>query len=153
MYSLNVPVPTAVSRLATDIAADLPNARARTRGDHTLVCKRLGAGDASYHRIEARVRDALTGTPAFAARVASVDLFEDAATGPSPVVYLAVESPGLEALHERLCDVFDPADGLEGDDYVPHVTIARGGSVEAARRLAATGIDPVEWTVSELVFY
>ncbi|MFC7133096.1 MULTISPECIES: 2'-5' RNA ligase family protein [Salinibaculum] len=154
MYSLNVPVPSEVSALAADLARDLPGARARTRGEHTLVAKRLGTGDrAAFQRLSARARDALTGAPAFAARVSGVDYFADPATGAAPVVYLAVESPGLRDFHERLCEQFDPVDGIEGDDYAPHVTIARGGSVDAAERLAVRDVDPVEWTVSELVFW
>jgi 2'-5' RNA ligase len=69
------------------------------------------------------------------------------------VVYLAVESPGLRSLHERLCDEFDVVDGVEGDDYTPHVTVARGGERAAAERLVGREIDPVEWTVEELVFH
>jgi len=152
VYSVNVPVPSAVARLAGDLSRELPAARARERGTHTLVCKRLGdgTGDGGYHRLEARVREAVSGTPPFRARVTGVEQFATAVTDPSPVVYLAVESPGLVALHERLCDAFDPVADLEGDDYVPHVTIARGGSPERAAALCETDVDPVEWTVTEL---
>ena len=151
MYSLNVPLPTDVTTLATSLARDLPTARARTRGAHTLVAKRLGTGDRrEFQRITARVRDALAGTPAFEARVTGVDAFEQAADGTSPVIYLAVDCPELEWLHSRLCAVVDPVDGIEGEAYVPHVTIARGGRIDAARRLAERDIDPVTWTVTEL---
>jgi len=154
VYSLNVPLPSDVSALASELARDLPGARARTRGDHTLVDKRLGTGDrAAFQRLAARARDALAGTPAFAARVARVDYFPEPATGAAPVVYLAVDSPGLAQLHAALCEQFDPVDGIEGDDYTPHVTIARGGSVEAATRLTERDIEPVEWDVTELVFW
>lgn len=154
MYSLNVPLPSAVSALAAELARELPGARARRRGEHTLVAKRLGTGDrAAFQRLSARTRDALGGAPTFEARVAGVDSFDQPATGAAPVVYLAVESPGLDALHARLCEQFDPVSGIEGDDYTPHVTIARGGSVDAAERLAARDIDPIEWTVTELHFW
>jgi 2'-5' RNA ligase len=152
VYSLNVPVPGAVSALASRLARDLPGARARTRADHTLVVKRLEDGE-DFPRLAARAREVLSGTPAFEARVSGVDYFADAETGPSPVVYLAVESPGLVALHHRLVGAFDPVAGLEGDAYVPHVTVARGGTVEAARRLADRTVEPVEWTVSRLAFW
>jgi 2'-5' RNA ligase len=153
VYSLNVPVPSQVARLAGDLARELPGARARRRGEHTLVCKRLGGGDAdAYHRIEARGREALAGAAPFAVRVAGVDQFADAVRGPSPVVYLAVESPELERLHRELCEAFDPVADLEGDDYVPHVTIARGGSPDRARELCERELDPVEWTVTEVEF-
>ncbi|MBX0286735.1 2'-5' RNA ligase family protein [Haloarcula salinisoli] len=155
MYSLNVSLPSSVTRLAGQLARELPRARARPRGEHTLVVKRLGDGDhAAYARLEARARDAVRGTAPFEVRVTGVDCFETAETGPSPVVYLAVESPALRALHGRFCDEFDPVEGMEGlDDYVPHVTIARGGDPAAARRLVERDIDPVTWTVEELVFF
>lgn len=152
MYSLNVPVPSAVARLAGDLARELPDARPRPRDEHTLLCKRLGDGDPSYHHLEARVREALAGTPPFAARVTGVEQFAEAVTGPSPVVYLAVESPELVRIHGRLCEVFDAVDELEGDDYTPHVTIARGGSPERARERCERAIDPIDWTVDELEF-
>jgi len=152
VYSLNVPVPAEVARLARDLARRLPAARARERGDHTLVCKRLGTDDAGYHRVEARAREAVAGTIPFAVRVTGIDRFADAVTGSSPVVYLAVESPGLERLHGHLCERFDPVPDLEGEEYTPHVTVARGGSPERARELCGTGVEPVEWTVTALEF-
>ena len=155
MYSLNVPVPSEVARLASDLAREVPGARARPRGEHTLVCKRLDAGDSpdAVHRLDARLREALTGTPPFAVRVSGVEQFREAVTGPSPVVYLAVESPGIHDTHERLCEAFDPVEGLEGDDYTPHVTVARGGSPERADALCTREVDPIEWTVEELQLY
>ncbi|WP_135303508.1 2'-5' RNA ligase family protein [Haloarcula amylovorans] len=154
MYSLNVPLPSAVTSLAGRLARDLPLAQARPRGEHTLVAKRLGGGDhAAYATIEGRARDAVRGTAPFSVRVTGVDQFEVAETGSSPVVYLAVESPELFALHERLCEAFDIIDGLEGDGYVPHVTVARGGDAAAAERLVGREIEPVEWTVEHLEFY
>ena len=154
MYSLNVPLPSSVASVATRLARELPRARARSRGEHTLVAKRLGDGDhAAFARLESRAREALRGTDPFAARVTGVGQFETAATGPSPVVYLTVESAGLVALHDRLCEAFEPVDGVEGSDYVPHVTVARGGDPAAARRLVERDIDPVEWVVEELVCF
>lgn len=154
MYSLNVPLPSSMTRLAGRLARDLPRARARPRGEHTLVVKRLGDGDhAAYARLEARAREAVAGTAPFEARVTGIDCFETAVTGPSPVVYLAVESPELRALHERLCGEFDAVEGMEGDAYVPHVTIARGGDPAAARRLVERDVEPVEWAVEELVCF
>ena len=157
MFSCNVPVPPAVARLAIDLAGDLPGGRERTRGEHTLVAKRLGTGEggdggtersaAASHRIAARLREALAGTTPFGARVVGIDQFEDPTSGPGPVVYLAVESPGLWSLHERLCEAFPPVEGLEGEAYVPHVTIARGGDPDAARALVERQVDPIEWTV------
>lgn len=154
MYSLNVPVPAAVSRRASDLASAVPRARSRRRDEHTLVAKRLGTGDrTTYQHLAARAREVLDGMPAFEARVDSVGYFDRPASGEGPVVYLAVDSPGLEQLHQRLCETFDPVSGIEGDDYVPHITIARGGTQQAARRLADRSIEPVEWTVSEVTFW
>jgi len=154
VYSLNVPLPSAATALAGRLARELPQARARPRGEHTLVAKRLGGGDhAAYARLEARAREAVRGIGPFDVALTGVDQFETAETGPSPVVYLAVESPGLVALHERLCLAFDPVDGMEGEAYVPHVTIARGGDPAAASRLVEREIDPVEWTVEALVTF
>jgi 2'-5' RNA ligase len=152
VYSVNVPVPGDVSALASSLARDIPQARERTRHDHTLVVKRLAGGD-TFPRQAARAREALAGAPAVEARVTGVDYFAEAERGPSPVVYLAVESPGLVAIHRTLVEAFDPVEGLEGEGYVPHVTVARGGTVEGARRLADRAVDPIEWTVTRLAFW
>lgn len=154
VYSLNVPLPSSVTQLAGRLSRELPRARARPRGEHTLVVKRLGDGDhAAYARLEARARDAVRGTAPFGIRITGVDCFETAVTGPSPVVYLAIESPELMALHERLCGAFDAVAEMEGEAYVPHVTVARGGDVEAAQRLVDREIEPIEWAVEELAFF
>lgn len=154
MYSLNVPVPGEVARLASDLAQDLPRARERTRDDHTLVVKRLHAEDAdAFHRVSARVRGALTCQPPFEVAVTGVERFTDPPSGPAPVVYLAVESSELRGLHTRLTEVVDPVPDLEGEGYVPHVTVARGGDPEAAAALADREIDPITWTVEELAFW
>lgn len=148
MYSLNVPPPSAVTRLAGELARELPRARTRQRGQHTLVGKRLGDGDGA--RLATQVHTELTGVEPFDLRVTGIDLFETAPTGSAPVVYLSVESPALRVLHERLCTVFDPVAGIEGGDYTPHVTIARGGELAAARRLTDREIEPVRWTADRL---
>lgn len=153
VYSLNVPVPGNVARLATDLSRELPGAFARQRGEHTLVAKRLDTDDQPAYAIEARARELLADQPAVAARVADIDWFEEPTSGTGPVVYLTVESPGLVALHERLCEVVDPVPLVEGEDYTPHVTIARGGDPAAARRVMERDIDPIEWVIDELEFY
>lgn len=151
MYSLNVPVPAAIGRLATDLASELPGARPRARGEQTLVVKRFPT-DVPYHRLEARVRDVLAGQPAFEVAVTEIEQFETAVMGPSPVVYLAVEGPELTRLHATLAEAFDPVPDLEGDDYVPHVTIARGGSPESAAALTERSIESRTFDVTNLVF-
>ena len=151
MYSLNVPVPPAVERLAADLHPHLlPFDRIRDR--HTLVCKRFEAAEGEYDRLRERLRVALSPTPAFEARVTGVDAFETPTHGPGPVVYLAVESPGLDDLHRRLVEAFGAVDDdLEGPAYVPHVTLARGGAdATAVDRLRGLDVEPITWTVSEL---
>ena len=145
MYSLNAPVPSAVARLASGLAADLLDATVRER--HTLVVKRLGEGAPSG--LSGEVRRVVAGTDPFSARVTGVDVFDDPPAGEAPVAYLRVESRGLERLHRRLCERFDPVDGIEGDEYTPHVTVARGGDAGRLR-----GRDPDhEWTVDRLLVW
>ena len=153
VYSLNVPLPSEVPRLALDLARAVPDAMPRQRGEHTLVAKRLGADGRPPNVTEAHAREVLAGEPPMAVRTTGVDRFPEPTSGPGPVLYLAVESPGLRALHERLCAVFDPVPDVEGDAYTPHVTIARGGDREATRRLCERDVEPIEWVVDELELY
>lgn len=147
MYSLNARVPPVVSRLASDLHPRLtPFDRLRSR--HTLVAKRFETD--RFARLRERLRGTLRGTPAFEARITGIDYFETPPRGSSPVVYLAVESPGLRELHETLVAEFGAIDELEGEEYVPHVTLARGGSVADAERLVEAGVEPVTWTVSQV---
>ncbi|HKJ57627.1 MAG TPA: 2'-5' RNA ligase family protein, partial [Halobacteriales archaeon] len=142
-----------VAALASELRPALASFE-RVRERHTLVVKRLGEAEPSG--LEKRVRRALSGVPAFEARVAGIGAFREPTAGPAPVVYLAVKSPGLVRLHRRLCETFGTVPGIEGDDYVPHVTLARGGgdeASEAVERLLETEVDPVTWTVGELVFW
>jgi len=141
-YSCNVPVPTRVSKLARGLASEVFEPQRRDR--HTLVAKRLGEGDPGT--LTRQVRDAIAGQPPFAARVTGVDAFDDPPMGTGPVVYLAVESPGLQRLHAALCGQFDLVGDIEGEEYVPHVTIARGGD---AARLVGREVD-LEWTVDSV---
>lgn len=150
MFSLNVPVPGRVKRLAADIHPRLA-AFERVRERHSLVCKRFESTD--YDRLSERTRRALDGAPPVAARVTGIESFDDPVRGPGPVVYLAVSSPGLVAIHERLVDEFGVIADLEGDAYVPHVTLARGGNADRIEELRALVDEPIEWTVSELHFY
>lgn len=154
MFSLNIPVPGEVAALASDIAREMPDARARVRGEHTFCVKRLETNDATdYDHIEARSREVLAGESAFDVEITHLDYFPEALIGSSPVVYLAVDSPDLKSLHCRLVDAFDRKDPIEGESYTPHVTVARGGSVDRADEIIARDIEPIDWTVSELVFW
>ena len=154
MYSLNVPVPTRVASAASEVARELPQARIRNRGEHTLGVKRLASDQgAQYSRIEARTRELLAGQPPFEAQISEIGVFENPPVGTAPVVHFVVESPELRALHDRLVEQFGIVDGeIEGENYSPHVTIARGGSIEMAERVAGD-IEPVNWSVTELIFW
>ena len=146
MYSVNVPVPADVSRLARGFASELFDATARDR--HTLVVKRFDAID-DHASLARRVRTELAGTPPFALRLTGIEAFDPPTTGRGPVVYLAVESPALLDLHHTLCDRFGAIEGLEGDEYVPHVTIARGGD---AHRLVGRSVE-FEWVADALIVW
>lgn len=154
MFSLNVPVPGEVAELAVDLRPRLLEFDS-TRDRHTLVLKRLGDPEpGGVPALEKAVRRALEGAPTVEARVTGIDAFREPESGPAPVVYLAVESPGLIDLHHRLIDVVDPVEGIEGPAYTPHITLARGGATEATvQRLVDTSIDPVTWTVTGLEFW
>ena len=123
VFSLNVPVPGRVRRIAGDLHPELARFD-RIRERHSLLLKRFDT---------------------------ALDDFETPPRGPGPVVYLTVESADFRTLHRRLCDAFGTVAGLEGDGYTPHVTLARGGSIIDAADLAdRRSIEPVEWTAGEL---
>jgi 2'-5' RNA ligase len=150
VFSLNAPVPGTVARLAAELRPELtPFERVRDR--HTLLVKRFE--ERSLDRVRKRLRGVLRPTPAFQARVTGVNFFADPPSGSAPVVYLVVDSPGLRDVHERLVEAFGGVEGLEGPDYVPHVTLARGGELADARRLRDREVQPVTWTVSRLQFW
>ena len=155
VYSLNASIPGEAKRLASELFPRLV-AFERVREEHTLLVKRfesaeLDGGKAELATLGKRVRSALAGVSAFEVRVTGIDRFEQPARGPGPVVYLAIESTGLERLHRRLVAEFGAVGEIEGEAYTPHVTLARGGSIDAARELTAgVEIAPIEWTVSEL---
>lgn len=153
MFSLNVPVPGEVERLAEELRPELLEFET-IRERHTLLCKRLGELPAGgTPRLREQVRTALVGAPAFDVRVTGIDCFERPPVGEGPVVYLAVESPGLHRVHNRLLPEFSAVEEFQGDDYVPHITLARGGDVETAHRIAEREIEPVTWTARRLVLW
>lgn len=144
-------MPGKLLRVANDLRpalAGLDSVRER----HTLVVKRLGPL-ADHAQLEAEARQTLRGAPKFEARVAGLGAFDEPAAGHGPVVYFAVESPRLVELHERLAETFGAIEGIEGEAYIPHITLGRGGSPERVQQLLATELEPVTWTVGELVFF
>ncbi|MFB6250506.1 MAG: 2'-5' RNA ligase family protein [Halobellus sp.] len=154
MFSLNVPVPGRVDRLAADLHPELTRFE-RIRERHTLLAKRFDTAlddeADSLPRLRERLRPLLRGVDEIDLRISGLDCFEIPTRGSGPVVYLDVESADLHTLHRRLCEVFGTVPELEGDEYVPHVTLARGGRIDDATDLIARReIDPIEWTAGEL---
>lgn len=185
MFSLNVPLPPTIDRLASDLHPKLSGFD-RVRDRHTLVCKRFGVDDVrseeraedgehgrdgdtvrdgergasraapsrqrALDRLRDRLRRPLGPADPFEVTVTGVDVFDAPRSGSRPVVYLAVESGGLDRLHRRLCAAFGAVEGIEGDDYVPHVTLARGGNPEpgAVADLVGAAFDPIRWRVHAL---
>ncbi|MDZ5810679.1 2'-5' RNA ligase family protein [Halorubrum sp. AD140] len=164
MFSLNVPIPPAIGDVAADLHPKLSGFD-RVRDRHTLVCKRFGEADVSDEATSSRsealatlredLRPRLARTDPFEVAVTGVDVFDAPAAGSRPVVYLAVESDGLVRLHRRLCAAYGAIEGIEGDAYVPHVTVARGGSPEpgVVADLVAAAFDPIRWRVHALEVY
>lgn len=178
MFSLNVPIAPAVSRLAADLHLKQSGFK-RVRDRHTLVCKRFGVEDIPLSETDTSrigdttdddptppkpdvlsalrrdLRPSLSGTTPFDVAVTGVDVFDDPASGSRPVVYLVVESAGLVRLHRRLCDAYGPIPGIEGDDYEPHVTLARGGDPDpgVVADLVASSFDPIRWRIHALDVY
>lgn len=148
MYSLNAPVPGRVRRIASELYPDLA-AFERVREDHSLLVKRLG-DDVPSDRVASLAREALAGAPAFEVATTGLDYFEAPPTGTAPVVYVDVESPGLERVHEQLVEELGAVEHLEGEDFVPHVTLARQGDLADAERVVQRDVEEVVWTVSEL---
>jgi hypothetical protein len=162
MFSVNIPVPRAVDRLAAELSPELSAFDSR-RDRFSLVGKRIGTAafeagttpnkDRAVAELRERLRPLLAPVDPFQIRAPTIAQFDDPARGPGPVVYLKIESPGLLQLHRRLCSIFDPVDDFEAGDYVPHVTLARGGSSQAALRLCEKDIDHIDWTVTEVELF
>lgn len=148
MASLNVPVPGAVRGEIEALRPRLADFET-VRETPTFVLKRFD-GDRSAHAIESDVRLAVADTGPFEVRLAGLETFEDPVAGPGPVLYLAIEGQRLRRLHRRLVDRFGAVDGLEGEEYVPHITVARGGDVDGLAELTEVSVEPIAWTVAEL---
>jgi len=178
-FSLNVPLAPAVDRLAADLQSKLSGFD-RVRDRHTLVCKRFGVDDvpdrvasddragavlrpAARHPQARRTRRPTRGPPPAArgptrppVAVIGIDIFDAPASGSAPVLYLVIESDALVRVHRRLCAAYGAIAGIEGDDFVPHITVARGGNPRAGRRRpvgAAFEFEPIRWRVHALDLY
>jgi 2'-5' RNA ligase len=157
VYSVNAPVPEGVHEVADDLRPALSGFdRVRERRERTLLLKRLPADDRKELReVWSDAKTALRGAPVVEARVSEVGAFENPPNGSSPVVYLAVESPGIHRIHGMLCEAFDPVPVMEGgDDYDPHVTLARDADGFRGQRaldsVLGRSVGPVTWTIDEL---
>jgi len=71
------------------------------------------------------------------------------------VLYLIVESDALVRVHRRLCAAYGAIEGIEGDDFVPHVTLARGGNPGpgVVADLVTADFEPIRWRVHALDLY
>lgn len=154
MYSLNAALPPAIVERREALAASLEPFDT-VRDPLTLVVKRFGARSPdAVDRLDRAVGELLGGWGPIAARNDGVDAFVDPPAGPGPVVYLTVDSPGLVALHEALAERFGLADvTIEGPRYVPHITLARGGSRADLDALTGRSLAPIEWTVDEVLLW
>ncbi len=170
MFSVNVPLPPTIGRVADDLHPKLAGFD-RVRERRTLVCKRIDANDVinsdargdhnpdrsrALGRLREMLRPVLADVDPFDAAVTGIGVFEAPTAGPGPVVHLTVESGALVSLHRRLCASFDPVEGVEGDAYVPHVTLARGGGAvddAVVDTLVDVDVDPVVWRVDGLELY
>lgn len=47
-------------------------------------------------------------------------------------------------MHNELSEHFEPIEGIEGEDYVPHITIARGGDADKLRNRHLSDVFTVE---------
>lgn len=144
---MNLQVPPEVERLADQLHPKL-TVFDKIRERHTLVVKRIEDDQwrAGPGGVRERLRRILDQTRPFPVRVDGIDYFAEPPTGKAPVVYLTVESEGIQQLHRRLCQEFPVVEGYEGEGYTPHITLARGGSIEDAERLTKEEFEPIEWT-------
>jgi 2'-5' RNA ligase len=158
MFSINVPVPTEVARVRETLYHELAGFE-RIRNRHTLVLKRIDTSDSGgqrLHRVRERVRECLRSSKmpvqrSIHLKIDTIDFFDDPPAGSAPVVYFHVDSDPLRYLHLYLCGQFNPVEEIEATDYVPHVTLARGGSVDNARRVCSNvSFEPISWQVNEL---
>lgn len=154
MYSLNTESPEEVTAIV-DQFDDLLSSFERIRDDRTVLIKR-------FHRKSPRALEKLADDlgrrlaywAPIQARIEGFDVFVDPPAGRGPVVYLTVRSPGLIELHRELADAYGTViDSIEGEHYVPHITLARGGERTDIRPLTKASVEPVDWSIDELTLW
>ncbi len=141
MWSLNAMIPRKITEMIHSFGPEL-NGWEDINKDHTLVIKRFQEIN-SRDNFESEMRLLLEKTDPFEIRIGDIDIFSSVPKGSSPVLYIEIESRDLVKIHEKLINVFGVVEGLEGKDYIPHITIARGhknGFERFEKNLDATGI-------------
>lgn len=148
MYSLNVEAPPAAYKIQSDYADILERFEVQ-RETLTLLLKRFGPRSlADLSTLEDSIEDVLRSWGPIQARIDRFDVFADPISDTGPVIYLSVESPGVNALHRELVGAFGVADDrLEGDAYTPHITLARRGDRTDIAALTGTTLEPIDWTI------
>ena len=149
MWSLNVSMPQNIVRAIREVALGASGWEEICE-DPTLVIKRFEKVDVSGH-VESEIKLLLESVEPFDIEIGNLERFDVAERGSSPVLYLEVKSPGMKALHEILVDVFGSVKGVEGENYIPHITIARGGGVRDVDFSGFSG--PTIWTAETLEFW
>jgi len=154
VYSANAQIPEAVQGIVREHREYIELFDV-VRAEHTLVVKRFGELSARERvEVERSLGSVLREWAPIGARGRGFDVFTDPPDGQGPVLYLAVESPGLEALHRNLLDAFGAVSSrIEGDSYVPHITLARGGDRTAIGSLTSRSVEPVEWMIEEVYLW
>ena len=141
MWSLNAMIPRKIAEMIHSFGPEL-NGWEEINTDHTLVIKRFQETNLR-EGFESEMRLLLEKTDAFEIRIKGMDIFSSVPKGSSPVLYIEIESKDLRKIHGELIDVFGVVEGLEGKDYIPHITFARGhkdGLEKFEKNLDATDI-------------
>ena len=116
----------------------------------TLVIKRFERKDLDGH-MESEIKFLLENVEPFNVKIGNLKKFDVAVRGSSPVLYLEIKSPGMKALHETLVSAFGCVKGIEGENYIPHITLARGGGKEDINFSVLPG--STQWTAKMLEFW
>lgn len=154
VYSLNAVVPPAADEFRDELAEVLDPFEDR-RDPLTLVVKRFGSrSNTELASLTRTLGEMLEQWGPIAAEIDGVDVFVDPPGGPAPVIYLGIRSPGLESLHRQLVDRFGVVDqAIEGAQYTPHITLARGGPRTGIDSVTNTSLPSHEWTIEELMLW
>ncbi len=149
VWSLNVSIPQNIVRAIGEVTSELGQG-GEVNEELTLVIKRFEKRDLDGH-LESEIKILLENVEPFVVEIGNLKMFDVADRGTSPVLYLEVKSRGIKLLHETLVSSFGCVEGVEGENYIPHITIARGDGVR--------GVDfsdfscSTRWTAEILEFW